>query len=73
MQNKHLSFAFSCVTDYFGSLNRNKSISEEETANVNTTTKSACNKKRPSIATGGRKDRGRGANENTKKKEEENN
>lgn len=36
MQNKHLSFAFSCVTDYFGSLNRRKSISEEETANVNT-------------------------------------
>lgn len=42
MQNKHLSFAFSCVTDYFGSLNRRKSISEEETANVNTkVTKSA--------------------------------
>lgn len=42
MQNKHLSFAFSYATGHFGSLNRRKSISEEETANVNTkVTKSA--------------------------------
>lgn len=54
MQNKHLSFAFSSATGHFGSLNRRKSISEEETANV----KHKGNKKRPSIGTGGTEDEG---------------